>query len=347
MFPAFLITLQLLFLSICPLFAGVVISNKPVAKIKGIESYLDQPEGLCFSPSGDCIAVANAHNDCLTIYSRVGNSGPHYTSAPACIIKSAYFNYIHEVDFSPCGNYLTVAVKLNNSVVCLKRNDSEPISFDSKPYWIFDHRLVPELRITADVAFSHSGEFLGVVNRKDSTVVLFKELKGKECRYDPSPVQVISENDLDKYDIAAAHGLAFSPDGTKLAITTKGYFGSNAQPSLTIFKKEAIDEHESQFVPSFFFRFPGNICPHGISFHPSGKYLALTDCEGDLLIFEMEPDEQTFTIVKRIPVRRGRKRETAKGVAFSPCGNYLAFTTMNDSIRIYEFQCDEPPNPLM
>ncbi|NGX39440.1 MAG: hypothetical protein KR126chlam1_00769 [Chlamydiae bacterium] len=352
MFPAFLIALQLLVVTTCHLFGTVVVSDHPIEKIKGPKSHLDQPEGLAFSPSGDYLAVANARNNHLTIYARTGNDGPHYASTPACIVENAeYFEYLHEVDFSPCGNFLIAASRKTHSVVCLKRKDSEAISFETTPHWVFDHKSVPELKTTADVAFSHSGEFLGVVNRTgDSTIVLFKQLSDMECHYDPSPFQVISESALLEYDIAPSHGLTFSPDGTKLAITTKRFHGNTrGKPSLMIFEKETDKRGEPRFVPSFIFPFPKTVCPHGVAFHPSGRYLALTNSEGEVLIFEMEADENTFTIALRIPIERRTTvdtrgmQETAKGVAFSPCGNYLAFSTMNDSILVYEFQCDEPP----
>lgn len=73
-------------------------------------SGLSRPENITFSPSDDCLAVANILNDSVSFYHRIGDSGFQYEATPSFTLKGtdAFIAAPHDVAFSPCGNYVGV-----------------------------------------------------------------------------------------------------------------------------------------------------------------------------------------------------------------------------------------------
>ena len=98
------------------------ISDKPITVIEGPQALLQRPEGLAFSPTGDYLAVSNSEGSSVTLYARKGAAGAKYDRAPEQTVHDPrLLNYVHDVQFSPCGTFLSVVSRNYHSLVFYKR----------------------------------------------------------------------------------------------------------------------------------------------------------------------------------------------------------------------------------
>lgn len=338
----FVCILQIFFTSF--LQARLVVSEKPSTVISGEEALLERPEGVSFSPSGDCLAIANSSGGSVTIYARVGNEGTKYQSTPECIIKNRkLLVYPHDLDFSPCGNFLAVANRNKHSISFFRRTSNSSCQFKSATCFNLRGKRT-KLNLPASVAYSPKGDFLVVANRLGGGPITLYRPKnnGNNSVFDFIPFNIITAEELQARNISASHGVAVSYDGKKVAAVHKRVSSlSPSNSALVIYENQASPNKAPCFAPTYVKDF-GKNCLHSISFHPSGKYLLITHERDDVMIFEWSEESQEYEQIAAIPIEKSGKLEGAKGAAFSPRGNCLAVTTMTPEVLVYDiFEVDD------
>lgn len=298
------------------------IANTPSHVINGSVSNLDRPEGISFSPSGDILAIANSHGYSITLYRRVGSSGVQYEKKPFLVVQdAALLSYPHDIEFSPCGKFLAVASRDNNSLVFFPVSGN---NVSSKPHAIIKGATT-HLNLPASVSFHPQTHTIGVANRAGTISLTFYKKNG-EGLYGSTPLKEIHYDKLLAKNLSNPHAMAFSPDGKLFGVVHKRVCANSPG-------KSALAIWDVERMAPIFISEHGCECLHSLSFHPTGKYVAVTNEQKDVIIFERNGD--TFAHCNTIKVEKKNHFEGPKGVAFTPCGNYIAFTTMEPAILFY------------
>lgn len=315
---------------------------EPVTVIKGKQSKLNRPEGLAFSPSGDCLAVANSEGSSITIHKRSEKEGAFFETVPCCILQDPnLLYYAHDVKFTPCGQYLAVACRETSKVVFFKRSDENECVFHKEPYLILE-RSLSKLNNPASLSFSPCGRMLAVCNRMGgSGITFYQRSENDNGKFEPAPFHEISEEQLLGYGLTAPHGIDFAQDGASFAVVHKKYFKNSnvvGQSSLAIYK--VTQENDPTFSP-----YPAKIiyCDdgslHSVSFYPSSPFLAIAEEQKGLIIYQNDPLVNACVPIANIDVSMYTQKHAAvKGCAFSPDGQFLGVTTEEPSVLIYPAQ---------
>ncbi|NGX39441.1 MAG: hypothetical protein KR126chlam1_00770 [Chlamydiae bacterium] len=338
--PIFLFLFSLFTLGIPHLHSDLFVNETPVTIIQGPQSSLNRPEGASFSPSGNCLVIANSSGCSLTFYKRIGDSGGKYEIAPSFVIKdSKLLNYAHDVAFSPCGQYVVAACRESNTLACYKRKKGSEIAFIRRPHWLIEGFHKAKLHKPTSIAFSPCGQIIAVANRMGNySTNFYAQIPGGDFQFDPVPFQTITAEELAKHNVSASHGLAFTPDGNHLATMHKSWWQTpSGESAFTFADKESLGDMTCHFSLSNVELY-GCTCLHSIAFHPSGKYLAATHESGDVIIFEKVAASNEYVSMTSISIDKRGKHEGPKGIAFSPCGRYLAVTTVANFVLIYEVE---------
>lgn len=323
------------------LFSENLIQPKPITIITGEESGLNRPEGIDFSPSGDCIAVANSNLNSIVIYNRIGTSGSNYETKPSSTIEGSqsHLNYPHDVSFSPDGKHLAVANRYGNSVTIYKKNKNG--SFHSTPTVEIG---APKVKFSGAgaVAYSPKRKILAVADSYNNAVLLFRY---KNNHYEKKPYCILELSSLEIPD-----GLCFSPDGKRLAIS---YHSTHA---IAIFKRSKYSSYLFNSDPECLIKCDELKYPHSVSFHPSNQYLVISSAGGtsSVNVFKKQSEgspqftsSPVQTIVTYNPQTIYMQRECpdecgAKGIALSKDGKTIAVCNPDliesDTIFIYDFK---------
>lgn len=238
--------------------------------------------------------------------------------------------YIHDIEFTPCGNFIGVACRENHTVAIFKVNYTPTFSIDEMPCWIA-HDKDASLNNPTSLCFSPSGHLLIVCNRMGGDgIIFFKQVQ--DGIYENTPFFKITEANLAQKGISAPHGVAFSPDGKSIAVVHKKFFKSKekkGQGALAIF--DIVEDSQQRFKGVLSFsKMLGNLPMHAVSFHPSGDYLAMVCETFGVEIYKKQLDG-TYVPFHRFPVKG-----ISKGLDFLPNGN-IVVTTETPAVYIYSF----------
>lgn len=328
-----------------PLLA-LIISEGPYTSIEGPLSGIVHPEGVCFSPSGDFIAVANAKGSSITFYPRISNSEVTFETEPAFTIAGlrSKLSYPHDLSFTPDGSYLAVACARGKLVAIFKKSE-EHSYYETVPCAIIGKKE-KFLKQAQAVKYSPVENILAVANVLENSIALYR-FQGES--YDSEPYQIIvSTPDL----LCNPDGLAFSSDGELLAVT------SHIKNAVLIFQR--IPNSEGLYTPKPVEILKGsetNLCfPHSLCFHPSKDYLIVSSAGGKktLSVFKKISEDfprygtfpiQTLEIYNpdTIDLQKLHPEEGGvKGVAFSNDGTQIGLCSSDmgsedKKILIYSF----------
>ncbi|MBA2727859.1 MAG: hypothetical protein H0U49_06780 [Parachlamydiaceae bacterium] len=322
-----------------PFCSAMIISEHP-SVISGPQSGLQRPEGISFSPSGNCMAIADSECNAILFYKYTGNAKHPFEKIPSSEIKdNDLLNYVHDLEYSPGGEFIGAVSRETNTVVIYKKKEHDPIEFEENNFWHM-RGSASKLDNPASLSFSSNGKVLAVCNRMGgSGITFYSQVEDSEGEYSPIPFQSISERSLLKHNISAPHGIAFSPDGKTMSVVHKPFYKDTerlGKEAVAIFEL-AENPHPVINSTPIFFKLLGNKCLHSVAFHPSGKYFATVAEEGWVVIYKKVNDTGEFVVVKILDVlRKDNKYLSPKGIDFSPNGNYLAITLETPAIYIYE-----------
>lgn len=316
-----------LFANLSTALFALVISEGPKTSIEGPLSGIVHPEGICFSPTGDFVAIANAKADSVTFYNRIGNSGAIYETEPAFTIQGPRTKllYPHDLSFTPDGAYLAVASARGKLVAIFKKSQEHPY-YEPVPCTIIKKNQL-RLKQAQAVKYSPVENIIAVANVVEDTIALYR-FSGE--KYSSQPYQIIKgSRDL----LCNLDGLAFSSDGELLAVI------SHIQHAVLIFQRIPQSEGLYTTEPVEILQGPEtNLCfPHSLSFHPSNDYLVVSNAGGKktLNVFKKISDDfphysttpvQTLEIYnpETIHLQDQHPEEGGvKGVAFSLDGSQI------------------------
>lgn len=298
------------------------IQSDPTTRIDGgINGFLIA-EGVAFSPSGNCLAVAWAKDNAIALYKRLGEA--HYDREPACVIRdSELLGFAHDLAFSPCGRYLAVASREVQKVVLYKMDNMEECRLRSEPCQIL------ESCYPSSLCFSPDGKSLAVCNRKGGRGITFYKML--EDGIETSPYQEISEAKLLEYDLGAPHGIAFLPDSTAIAVVHKQFYKTlNPKGSSGLAIIDVNSLH-----PVYIDFYANEMALHSIDCHPVDQSLVVVDEISMVSIYEKIQDNR-YSYSHDLPIHvHGGTAKGSRGVAFSSDGKCLAVTTREPSVMVY------------
>ncbi len=319
---------------------GVIVGETPITVIRAEnDSKLDRPESVAFTPSGDCLAVANSLANSVTFYKRVGGEGYVYETKPSYTIEGlqSQLDYPHDLSFSPDGKHLAVANRVGNSITIYKR-DLSLNRYESHPIASIQGSR-SQISFPDAVRFSPVENVIAVANMYSHTITLY-HFQGDH--YDRRPFQVLTHRILQIPD-----GLDFSKDGQLLAVT------SHDSHSVVLYQRKEGSQGFYVNTPIQALQGPQTLfCfPHSVAFHPVKNDLTVSCSQGrknvhffsttesglyatapelSLEILEMY-DESTIHLLDQLHQEGG-----VKGIAFTPDGKGLAITQnlCQDSLRL-------------
>lgn len=321
-----------------------LVGMKPVTVIMGMQSQLDRPEGIDFSPKGNLLAVANSRSNAVSLYRRIGKKGARFEKTPSCVIQDdLLLKFVHEVRFSACGKYLAAISRDSHFAAIFKQSKTSSSVFESRPHCVIggDDSL---LNFPTSLSFVPEGYCLAICNRLASGITFHKQRHHSDISFDTVPYWHLSEEAFGQFHLAAPHGIAISRDGEFLAATHKSFYQNDmgtGHSALAIYRLGYEGGVTLQLPPLQVFNYDDTPL-HSVAFHPSGNFLLVSNERAGVFLFQKCNGE--FVQVKEIPIEVIQISqdffEGPKGVAFSPTGDCLAITTVLGKVLLYPFDPD-------
>ncbi len=174
--------------------------------------------------------------------------------------------------------------------------------------------------IVNDIAFSPDGRLLATSSSETAAingkVIIWDALTGEKL--------ILVGDNLN--NIPAAWGLAFSPNGSRLAV---GY-------SDNVARVWDISSMKDQIQPVSVLHGHSNIVLD-VAFDPDGKRLATASYDGTIKLWNIAPGGEQGKEITTLP---GHTAEVS-GIAFSPDGKYLASVSWDGTLRVYYTQIED------
>jgi len=113
------------FLSFNHLNSTLTIPSEPSTVIEGVNSAVNHPEGVAFSPSGNILAVVNALENYISFYSRIDNDSTKFETTPIAILTGpeTLMDYPHDISYSPDGKKIAIASRGSNNITLFDTDD--------------------------------------------------------------------------------------------------------------------------------------------------------------------------------------------------------------------------------
>jgi len=315
------------------------ITQEPVMVISGKRSKLNRPEAVVFSPSGDCIAIANSDGNLISIYPRIGDEECHYEKTPCSLIQSdADLAYVHDLSFSPDGMVLAAASRNSNAVTFYKRMNANSCHFETKPFYKMKGKEAGLYQPTG-ICYSPKGDLIAVCNRMGGSGVTLYSLNQKSMvPFKSVPHTKVTEDRFLTHEISAPHGLAFSHDGSHITTVHKRYFKNDKGCGFCALSNIPINGNSVDFKRIHYHFYDDKSHLHSINYHPSGEYMIVSDCSSsEVVIHKKEAESGQFFPHSSLYIDKKGGYEGPKGVAFSTCGRFFALTTVLNEVFIYDF----------
>jgi len=195
-------------------------SARPVSVIEGPDSGIDYPHDVDFSADGRLLVVANRKGKSLTCYARQPGGAVRFGSRPFWTIRGRRSRLRHPdgVKFvPPRGEYVAAANLTPSTVTFYRSRWLRRSRYASRACFVLEG---PETRLVEPdgLSFSDDGGLLAVANHGSGTVTVYA--RGPRApRYGPTPIAEIGGNPS---RLQCPHSVAFSRDGTHLAISNAG-----------------------------------------------------------------------------------------------------------------------------
>jgi len=267
-------------------------------------------EQLSIMVSGICCSVAFSPDSTHMVNGSNNGWTTIFDSKTGKAIRTFYSgdpSFINEAIFNPAGNHIATANEDGTVKVWDATNGKNLFTISVNGGQV------------NGVAFSSDGILLATASMDNSQnvgqVTVWDATSGKQLfylGYDPnSPVP---------------WRLAFSPDGTQLAV---GY-GDN------LVRVWDISTMKTQTQPLLVLRGHSNIV-WDVAFSPDGTHLATAGLDGIIKLWDVSPRSEQG---KEITTFYGHTAEVT-GIAFSPDGKYLASVSWDGTLRVYYTQIED------
>lgn len=252
--------------------------GKVVQELKNPLAHLNRPQHALFSPDGNKLVVTNWDNQTLTLYRRKKD---HYSEAPIAIIPiplELIRARAHGLSFSPCGKFIAVAyggtlhddravalihLKEEKWVSVLKELPGTPKGITFSPdgtvllvtfsdinslmiYEVDQNKINPHpvqiiqgkdtaISRPEDVKITADGKFVALTNSDQNNITFYPFEKNRVS--ESFPCYTLEDN------FCFPHGLAFSSDGSLMAVTEFGPIETTPEGGILF---EGMPPHLSQ-----------------------------------------------------------------------------------------------------
>jgi 6-phosphogluconolactonase (cycloisomerase 2 family) len=244
--------------------------------LKNPEAQLSLPHGIVFHPSGNFLVVSQYGNHTLTVYT-YDPKMKFLSSQPKSVFTfPSHFNVhnSHGLAFSPAGDCLAITFcdcdkrKGYEEKIVLFPFDIQSGTIKAEPFDVVIGTQEAPLGNPKGIVFSPDGRFM-IVTMCDSDCLYVYSVDKENYHVNPKPHHIIKNPEA---QLARAEDIKFSPDGNYLVVT------NTDENMLTVYAFNKSSGKISPSAPVFVFKNPESqlAYPHGISFSPNGKYLAVT-----------------------------------------------------------------------
>jgi len=248
-----------------------------------LAGHTESVNGVAFSPDGKLVATASDDGTAKIWDVDTGKE---------LLTLSGHDGTVHDISFSPDGRHLASASDDGTAKIWNVKTGKEELTFSGHGDTVFD------------VAYSPDGNFVAT-SGLDEYVRIWDAATGDEL------LALLFEggNQL--------RGLAFSPDGTRIAVTsTQSPYGRVWDTSTGEVLVNGFPGHRDALVD--------------IAFSADRKMIATASSDTTAKIWDADSGEMLYTLAGHtLPVT---------GVAFDPSGKYLTTTSWDMTTRIWSVQ---------
>lgn len=300
------------------------------------KSQLSRPESIQVSGSGNRVLVSNSSGQSITIYDiDWRNKAKPKLQLIDYFADKKLLHYAHGATFA-CSDKLYLALgEFSNTLSAISANMPKNTS-DISVYWSLKG-VANGLDSPADIAIHPSQRYLVIANRMASGLCFFRissDLPSKP----PQLVVSLPVLELNKKNIAAPHGVAFSADGRYLFVTHKRYDMTKSNvvdtgnSAITVYGADMEAFEKGHWAP-LAAKDCGNDALHHIACHPADSIIALTNSQGPVTILSWDAKSYEFRQIGKINIFR--QGEGAKGICFTQNGSHLAVTSEFDEVLFF------------
>jgi 6-phosphogluconolactonase (cycloisomerase 2 family) len=294
-------------------------------------------ENLALSADGTLLAYVDPDSNRVRVHERRAPGGT-WSDEPTFVLEGedADLAYPHDVDFTPDGLWLVVASRRGRAVTGYRRERARPESparFASRPAWKLRGRTSALGYTDGAKVVPPDGRFLAAASLAEHRVTFFRRGAIRRSRWRRRPAFVLEGRDL---GLAHPDGLAFSPDGTLLAVANHG----DGTAALYARAGDGVE-----FGPRPLAVLGGAMrCPHSVAFSRDGLHLAVTEAGGRAIrVFARDPGDPRTALWSRDPVldvpacpvgvEPSGEEGGPKGVAFGP--DVFAWCSPEAGVRVH------------
>lgn len=311
--------------------AAVSIDQVPLCVIQGDSAKLIRPEGVAFSPTGDCVVVADSSGNSIAAYKRINEY--IYDSTPCWHLQdNDLLNFAHEVVFSSCGQYIAVACRNAHAVVLFQRDPARECAFLETPHFRIQKDL--STHFPTSIAFSSDGKQLAICDSipRGEGITFYKQIENQPYLFSTESFNKITALEMKLHKLQPPQSISLSPDGKDLAVCHWSFRTKRGRSAVIVYHDELgqFNLKSATRIPCD----PGKM--HTIKFHPSNNFLMVTVIPYGIHFYEKDPLDQNYHLTLKMPIHTTPvENEVVKGCAFSASGDCLAVTTPEPSIQFF------------
>lgn len=299
---------------------------------------LDRPESIQFSMSGEHVIVSNSLGRSLTVYefSNASEVGPRLRLVDQ-FSDDEQLHYVHGAAFVDSDRrYLAVGEYANTLIAVAPTELLKETNQSDRVVWSVSG-VENGLDNPADIALHPSRPYLVIANRR-KTGLSFMDISEQGFDIPPTLARSINVPVFNAMNVAAPHGVAFSPDGRFLFVSHKRFAMSDedvGNSAITVYDADIESAADARWTP-LAIKNLGRDNLHHIACHPFEPLIAVTNSRGLLKVYSWAPEQSELKVVGSIDVLRWD--EGAKGICFTPTGEHIAVTSELDEVLFFSLR---------
>jgi hypothetical protein len=262
------------------------IENKSIQRIVP-QNVAERFEGIAFSSSGNCMAIATSETNCVLLFRRTPDGRFEHEPFQRIGESPKHLQYPHDVSFAKIDDIEMLAIAQRAGAVAIYKQNASHESFDRDPECVISGPR-STLAYSDAVAFvPPDNDYVAACNLQQGSILFFRRLSSSPILFAGAP-----DFELRHPTVVQPDGLAFSRCGGWLATANHG------GGSVTVFQRcvkfSSGRRLTYQPEPVTVIKDPGLRYPHSVAFTPRTNHLAVTNAGANY-----------FSIYAPIPTRFG------------------------------------------